>query len=509
MRFEAPLYRGVKAYVNPNPVGYASGAGKKYNYFLHIDLVMTSTKRTSLPTIKLAVETFDEANEWVNAINAASEDGGSAPEEVEEEKRAFNPSLRDFHVRHQISLISSDQKDKQSYRGVANLILIVTFVSNFRSIVENIETHGNLLTQILNINASLSHADRVVVACAAPLLFTFIILSFFIEKVATSPDISSSTTNILHVINCSLSLLVPGFISHYTEANPAVCAPFVCLSTVLFLKLTSYAHTNTVLRRRWLSGPPRESSVLPPPTSYPHNVTMYDIFRFFAFPTLCYQTSYPRTDVIRKKWLAKRCAELVLTLTVQVILFQQFMMPVLQESIENANNSNPITMSKYVLDLAVPSLGCWLCMFYALFHLWLNILAEITYFGDRLFYKAWWNASRLDVYWRNWNIPVHAWLVRHIFMPCLCANLSKEMSMFLVFAFSAFLHEWLVSVPCHTYKAWAFLGMLAQVPLVALTAAIDLKLKGNQWIGNFIFWFSFCMVGQPLCILLYFLELAR
>ena len=85
----------------------------------------------------------------------------------------------------------------------------------------------------------------------------------------------------------------------------------------------------------------------------------------------------------------------------------------------------------------------------------------------------------------------------------------KNLSMFLVFAFSAFLHEWLVSVPCHTYKAWAFLGMLAQVPLVALTAAIDLKLKGNQWIGNFIFWFSFCMVGQPLCILLYFLELAR
>ena len=28
-------------------------------------------------------------------------------------------------------------------------------------------------------------------------------------------------------------------------------------------------------------------------------------------------------------------------------------------------------------------------MFYILFHLWLNILAEVTHFGDREFYKVW------------------------------------------------------------------------------------------------------------------------
>jgi hypothetical protein len=42
-----------------------------------------------------------------------------------------------------------------------------------------------------------------------------------------------------------------------------------------------------------------------------------------------------------------------------------------------------------VLKLAIPNLLCWLCMFYALFHCWLNILGELTYFGDRLFYKDW------------------------------------------------------------------------------------------------------------------------
>jgi len=41
-----------------------------------------------------------------------------------------------------------------------------------------------------------------------------------------------------------------------------------------------------------------------------------------------------------------------------------------------------------LLKLAVPTLYGWLIIFYGLFHVWLNILAEITHFGDREFYKV-------------------------------------------------------------------------------------------------------------------------
>lgn len=37
-------------------------------------------------------------------------------------------------------------------------------------------------------------------------------------------------------------------------------------------------------------------------------------------------------------------------------------------------------------------------MFYCFFHLWLNIIAEVLRFGDRTFYKDWWNAESLGVY---------------------------------------------------------------------------------------------------------------
>ena len=376
-------------------------------------------------------------------------------------------------------------------------------VKNLQTIIANLNTHGNLLAKLLEINASLEDEDYMVIACGG-LLPVFTLLAWAIEKSSTLPAIPSAITRLLHTVNCSATLLVPGYACHYFQANPAVCGPLVFGSTVLFLKLVSYAHTNTVLRERWLSMPPRDSSAPKISTSYPNNVTIFDIIRFVAFPTLCYQTSYPRTDKIRPKWLLKRSIELLLTVVVQVVLFSQFMLPVLEEV--NAS-ADPITISKWVLDLSVPSLGCWLLMFYGLFHLWLNILAELTYFGDRQFYRAWWNATRLDEYWRNWNMPVHAWLVRHCFMPCMNAGISKGVAMFVVFFISAVFHEWLVSVPCHTTKVWAFLGMLGQIPLIALTNFVHRVNRGSQ-VGNFIFWLTFCIVGQPLCILLYAMELS-
>ena len=105
-------------------------------------------------------------------------------------------------------------------------------------------------------------------------------------------------------------------------------------------------------------------------------------------------------------------------------------------------------------------------------------------------------------------MPVHQFLVRHCFMPCMELGLPKGASMFVVFFVSAVAHEVLVSVPCHTTKFYAFLGMMGQVPLIAVTTYIDRKLRGSQ-VGNFVFWISFCIVGQPLCIILYFLEVVK
>ena len=64
--------------------------------------------------------------------------------------------------------------------------------------------------------------------------------------------------------------------------------------------------------------------------------------------------------------------------------------------------------------MAVPGAYVWLAMFYSVFHLFLNIMGELTQFGDRRFYSDWWNAGNLGEYWRKWNQPIHNWLQRHM-----------------------------------------------------------------------------------------------
>jgi len=244
--------------------------------------------------------------------------------------------------------------------------------------------------------------------------------------------------------------------------------------------------------------------------AYPQNVTLIDMARFITFPTLCYQTSYPRTDKIRWGWVAKRCVEAALCLALMVVIAEQFAAPIMRDIAAEARKVGGVSqlplqqLAQALVRMTIPCTYLWLCMFYAAFHLALNIIAEVTRFGDRLFYRDWWNATRLDTYWRTWNLPVHNWLVRHVFFPARNLQMGKSVAQLAVFTASAVLHEIVVSVPCRTVRLYAFFGMMAQIPMIVLTLKLDAHkwFKGSQ-IGNVIFWTSFCIVGQPLCIILY------
>jgi diacylglycerol O-acyltransferase 1 len=126
-------------------------------------------------------------------------------------------------------------------------------------------------------------------------------------------------------------------------------------------------------------------------------------------------------------------------------------------------------------------------------------------FADRVFYRDWWNSSEVSAYWRLWNMPVHYWLVRHVYFPCVRLGMSKSAATFVVFFLSAVIHEVLISVPFHMVRPWSFIGMIMQIPLVGITKYIWNKFPGSS-IGNVIFWLSFCVVGQPMAILLYTID---
>mmetsp|Transcript_8230 Transcript_8230/g.13669 ORF Transcript_8230/g.13669 Transcript_8230/m.13669 type:complete len:976 (-) Transcript_8230:1086-4013(-) len=243
------------------------------------------------------------------------------------------------------------------------------------------------------------------------------------------------------------------------------------------------------------------SDLQPPFLLYPQNITVANLGYFMIAPTLCYQLNYPRTARIRWSAVMFILFRLVVVGAIMIFSAEQYIAPTLETSIEHMQKSNFFMITERLLKLSIPNTYIWLLGFYFFFHLWLNLLAELTRFGDRQFYKEWWNARTIESYWRTWNMPVHHWITRHFYYPLLRLGVNKTVSTILVFAFSAALHELIISVPFRYIAMHAFLGMFGQVPLIIVTRYIDRHFD-NAFIGNAMFWCLFCIIGQPIGILL-------
>lgn len=87
-------------------------------------------------------------------------------------------------------------------------------------------------------------------------LWVFVLVAWVIEYLAARATLAMSehVTRMAHFTNCSASILVPCWLIQTTSCHFFFGAPYLFMAIVVFLKLVSYAHTNTVLRMRWLSG---------------------------------------------------------------------------------------------------------------------------------------------------------------------------------------------------------------------------------------------------------------
>ncbi|KAL8907451.1 MAG: hypothetical protein Q9207_001421 [Kuettlingeria erythrocarpa] len=309
-----------------------------------------------------------------------------------------------------------------------------------------------------------------------------------------------------HGINATFCLLVTTYTVYYHIHHPLIGTICQVHAIIVWLKNCSYAFTNRDLRHAYLL--PQTLSTLPEIYSqcpYPRNVTISNLAYFWWAPTLVYQPVYPRSPSIRWLFVAKRIAE---TLGLSMFIWlasAQYAAPVLRNSLDKLQTMDIASILERVMKLSTISLIIWLAGFFAIFQSALNALAELMRFGDREFYTDWWNSPSVGNYWRTWNKPVYHFMRRHIYSPLVGRGFSTGFASIMVFVFSGFLHELLVGVPTHNILGVAFLGMVVQLPMIAITAPLE-KVKGvnGRVLGNCIFWISFCLVGQPLAALLYF-----
>ncbi len=92
------------------------------------------------------------------------------------------------------------------------------------------------------------------------------------------------------------------------------------------------------------------------------------------------------------------------------------------------------------------------------------------------------NGLRLE-FSREWNIPVHNFLRRHVYSASL-PYLSRSMSTTLTFLISALLHELVMGCITKKLRGYGFVAMMLQIPLVALQRTKFMRGKQLFNVGN-------------------------
>ena len=455
---------------------------------------------------------------------------------------------REMH-RLRASLLSSENVDKPAgFRGVLNLVILLLVLTHVRLIIVNARKYGvlvdpRLMTGLLGSGDWYEWpATALLIGCQFNIL-----IAFLIERAASSKSFTRCSDRFVllaNLLNISTSLLVSViwiyFNSEHGSLNPAQGILTLLTTLVICMKLTSYSLTNMELRRSFRKGidapveclgidieAERKKNEDLKILSYPNNLTITNLYSFIMFPTLVYCLQYPRTKRIRKGWLLRRCLELVSISIIVVSMSQQWVLPTVRNA--KFDQLDIVHMAERVLKLAIPNMYVWLLGFYAFFHLYLNILAELTFFGDRLFCtfslslsphfhffhtsyiciyiplytdKDWWNSRSLDYFWSHWNLPVHHFMKRHVYVPLRKKKWSSVSAVLLIFFISGIGHEIVLSVPFGSVKLWAVFGMMAQAPLCALTRRSIFR---STQFGNIVFWLSI-ILGQPTLVLFYYYE---
>ncbi|GMH92448.1 hypothetical protein TrST_g1899 [Triparma strigata] len=425
----------------------------------------------------------------------------------------FQPS-RPMHRNASVSFLS-EGGGNQNYRGLLNLAGIILVVSNFRLVYETMKKHGVLITIPDKEEFLAAPLQDFPAHTGTLLLNVFVICGLLIEKSLAKGRLGERLGLLLHLLNAHLALIVPGVIVWVFKPTPFPSAGLLMCGTILWMKLISYFHANSDYRTSSLSNmaSPLVSDLDREEENrrYPENITLGNMYYFWFAPTLTYQIAFPKSKHgIRLTYIFGLLLRMSITAALIVFLVKQTIFPTVDKLVGSiqAGKLDPIEAAESLVKLAIPNTYVWLLVFYFYFHLFMNLLAEILCFGDRVFYKDWWNCTEIGSYWRLWNLPVHMWMVRHLYMPSIRAHVPPMFANLIVFLFSAVLHEYLISVPFHMVRLWSFLGMMGQVPLVFLTKYLDRKFKGSS-VGNIIFWLTFCVLGQPCAILLYSIDYAQ
>eukprot|EP00357_Protocruzia_adherens_P007143 CAMPEP_0115015420 /NCGR_PEP_ID=MMETSP0216-20121206/26762_1 /TAXON_ID=223996 /ORGANISM="Protocruzia adherens, Strain Boccale" /LENGTH=502 /DNA_ID=CAMNT_0002385545 /DNA_START=71 /DNA_END=1579 /DNA_ORIENTATION=- len=401
-------------------------------------------------------------------------------------------------------LLKEDNDERGKFEGAIHLAFLLLIMASIKLTIANYLKYGFLFGETLSEIGCIAREHL--------LIFVFTLGKFFSSSIHVTQQklfaqgyFGKWSHGILYTLFQIAQLMIPIYL--LPEITPMSRFTFISVEVVFFMKIHSFFITNNFLQRRWEHLSKKASfkkryskhhkaklyDHVDARDMYPTNLRYRNFWYFLVAPTLVYETDYPRTSKINWLYVMKEFAAYAFCIVVLVHNWTQFLIPALKRE------GSPLFVD--ITSLMLPSFISWLIMFYSSFHCFLNMLAEVTRFGDRMFYMDWWNSTSIAEFWRKWNIPVHEWCLRHVYVESIhYFQFTKGLAIFFVFLVSAILHEVVFSFSVNLLRPYFFVGMLLQfIPIMVL----DKMLKDSPRFGNLNMWLSL-MIGQPVVEILYF-----
>ncbi|KAJ5668818.1 Sterol O-acyltransferase ACAT/DAG/ARE [Penicillium macrosclerotiorum] len=238
---------------------------------------------------------------------------------------------------------------------------------------------------------------------------------------------------------------------------------------------------------------------------YPKNLTVHNFCDFVTLPTLVYELEYPRTEKIDWVYVAEKTAATFGTIMVMIAVSQYWIYPVVMQTLrmkeEGLTVQQRLQEFPWVLsDLLFPFMMEYLLAFYVIWECVLNALAEITRFADRGFYADWWNSVSWDQFARDWNRPVHSFLLRHVYHSSISTfHLSRVSASLITFLLSACVHELIMLCIFRRLRGYLLILQMSQLPLVSLSRTRFMR--DQRLVGNIFFWLGIFTGPSLLCSL--------
>lgn len=235
---------------------------------------------------------------------------------------------------------------------------------------------------------------------------------------------------------------------------------------------------------------------------FPKNLTYKNFFEYSMFPTLVYEVSYPRTKRIRWGYFFGKAAGIFGVIFIMVAIAQNNMYPIVMRCLELRRTAPIITRLKeyplILVEMIPPFLSMYMLTFFLIWELILNAIAELSRFADREFYKEWWNSVDWDQYSRDWNVPVHKFLLRHVYHSTISSfHVSKTTATLVTFFLSSLIHEVAMYVIFKKVRFYLLSLQMFQLPLIQIMRSKFFK--KYPVLANVFFWDGIVLGPTLLC----------